>query len=88
MSHREYRTRMAYLEDQLNEPDRSDYYLMQIAGHVAHVMSKKRWKLDDFKVRFKTQRSKSGRTVEEITASSKAVWALRAARSMEGNHGN
>jgi len=39
-TYREYRTWMIWLEEQWNEPSRTDYYLMQIAREVATVLMK------------------------------------------------
>lgn len=52
ISHREFRTWQAWKKDQFNNPSRSDYYLMRIAGLIEHVMSKKGWKLSDYKIPF------------------------------------
>lgn len=54
MSHREYLTRLAWIEENWNDPDRSDYYLMQIAQEIRKVMSKKpkNIKLDHLKIKF------------------------------------
>jgi len=90
MTHREYRTRIAWLDEQWHQPTKTDYYLMQIAGHVANVLSKKRWKLLDYLLNFRVGSKKrgSGRSDTEKTASAKAAWAQRAAMSMEKNRGS
>ena len=72
MSHREYLTRMAWLEENLNDPERSDFYLMQIAQEVRRVLSKKpnKIKLKDFRIKFTPK-------VENVTSAmqkSKQVW--------------
>lgn len=53
-THREYRTWTAWLQKQWNEPDRSDYYLMQIAREIRYVLSKKKMPktLEMFKLPF------------------------------------
>ena len=80
ITHREFRTWVAWNRDQLNNPSRSDYYLMQIAGYVAHVMSGKRWSLKDFVVKFKTDRLPQI-TREEQTKMAKSVWSARLGRN-------
>lgn len=52
ISHREFRTWVAWKKDQFNNPSRIDFYLMQIAGHIAHVMGKKSWSPSDYKILF------------------------------------
>ena len=52
ISHREFRTWLAWKRDQLNAPSRSDQYIMQATGHIAHVMSNERWKVSDYKLEF------------------------------------
>ncbi len=54
ITHREFRTWQAWRKEQLNNPDRHDYYLMQIACYVKHVMSKKSWDVKDMSIDFKT----------------------------------
>lgn len=55
-THREYRTRLAWLDEQWNQPSRNDQYLMQIAMEVRRVLSKKpnAIELDHFKLEFGT----------------------------------
>lgn len=55
MSNREYNVRLAWLDRQMNEPSRSDFYLMQIAQEVRRVLSKKPETIlleDHFKIKF------------------------------------
>ena len=84
MTNREFRTWSAWLDEQWNEPDRTDYYLMQVAGYVSHVLSKKSWKLDDFKINFKlgvpvVAKDEKQKKLER----SKALWNARLNRSKE-----
>ncbi len=53
-THREYRTRLAWLDKQWNQPSRSDQYAMQTAMEVRRVLSKKpnAIELDHFKLKF------------------------------------
>lgn len=52
ISHREFRSWLAWRKDQLNSPSRSDQYLMQIAGEVRHVLDGKKWNVSDFMLTF------------------------------------
>ena len=61
ITHREFRTWQAWRKDQLNNPDRHDYYLMQIAGYIKYIMSNKSWNVKDFKIPFS-----SGEETQEI----------------------
>ena len=75
--HREFRTWVAWRRDQLNNPSRSDYYMMQIAGYVAHVMSKKRWSIKDFVIKFGERGTSRHLSTEQRTEQSKSVWRAR-----------
>ena len=59
-THREYLTRLAWIEEQWNFPSRSDQYLMQVAAEVRRVLSKKpdAVKLEHFKLKFGTVKRK------------------------------
>lgn len=54
MTNREYRVRLAWLEQEIEQPNPSDYYLMQIAQEVRRVLSKKpnQIKLKHFRLKF------------------------------------
>ena len=41
ISHREFETRLADLEEEWNRPSRSDHYLMLLAYEIQHVLAKK-----------------------------------------------
>lgn len=74
---RELRLWLVWLRRQWDRPDRHDWYLMQLACEVRRVLSKKpaSIKVQDFKLRFGTEKTKSKpRTREEAAALSKAKW--------------
>ena len=51
---------------------------MQIAGHIAHVMSKKSWKLDTYKVKFKTGSDLPAQNaIEQKVQQNKSRWETR-----------
>lgn len=74
-THREYLLWMAWLAKQHDTPDRSDYYLMQIAAEIRRVLSKQpnKIKLEHFKL------STAGKPApvqqRETVEQSKARWA-------------
>lgn len=70
---------LAWLENQWNEPDRHDYYLMQIAAAICSVNAKRgrRPKLKDFALKFRVGRNTSSASKEQAAAVSKAIWAAR-----------
>lgn len=74
ISHREFRTWVAWRKDQLNNPSRSDYYLMRIAGEIHHVMSKKSWNIKNFKISIGLPTKKK---IEQQTQASKSRWRQR-----------
>lgn len=73
MTHREYLTRLAWLERDMSEPSRTDHYLMQIAQEIRRVLSKRpnAIKMEHFKIQFKREKPM---TPEERMASSKRSW--------------
>lgn len=78
MTHREYLLRKAYLEEKKwGEPNKTEFYLMQIAQAVRQVLAKhpKRIKLSHFKMRFRGKEEKV--TPQQKKAkldASKSVW--------------
>lgn len=76
MTHREYLTWLEWLDQQWDEPSRSDYYLMQIAAEVrrGYVASRyaRRIRIPDFRLRF--QRPRRPRNLREATRWAKAKW--------------
>lgn len=72
MSHREYRARLAWIEENLSDPERSDYYLMQIAQEIRRALSKhpNRIKLEDLKIKFRSKRD----LVKDSMSKSKQAW--------------
>lgn len=49
-THRQLKEQVAWLDDQLNVPSRSDFYMMQVADEVHYVLGKrpKKAKVSDF----------------------------------------
>lgn len=45
-THRQYRLWLAWLDQQWERPDRTDYYLMQIAAEVRKVLAKNRKQIE------------------------------------------
>lgn len=68
-----------YLDEQMNTPGKSEYYLAQIALEVRRLFSKKRWKLSDFLNPVKFTRKVLGRekemSVEQRTVVAKNFFA-------------
>lgn len=81
-SHREYRTRLAWIEMQWNEPDKTDHYLMQIAQRVQQVLSEQPNKitLEQQEIPFVMKKVEKGKkvkgrvTTEQATKWMKAKW--------------
>jgi hypothetical protein len=85
-THREYRTRLAWLRAQYNQPSRTDYYLMQIAGYVkASAGSKRSWKPSDFKILFDVGDQITTRS--EKIKQDKARWRQRTSPSKRQQYG-
>lgn len=90
-SHREYRTRLAWLDEQWNRPDRTDHYLMQVAAEVRRVLyllqvfgSKQqphRVELNDCKLKFVTTQETEPQA-PAIPAKQTVKEAARAAKAM------
>lgn len=86
-THREYLTWMQYLDNQWNQPSRSDHYLMQLAAEVHRVpyaFGKKNSKVQtkDKQIKFITPTRKpkqplSQERIDEITRQAKARWRTR-----------
>jgi hypothetical protein len=81
MSHREYLTRLAWLEEQWNIPSLTHHYLMQVAQEVRRGWIKKpsTVKSEHFRLKFtsvtKESKSKSSETYRNrIIKSAKAAW--------------
>lgn len=73
MTHREYLTRLAWIEENYKDPSREDYYAMRIAQEVRRVLSKKPndVKITDFKVEFGKQPKPDP---QKAVDASKAFW--------------
>lgn len=70
VSHREHRTWMAWLDNQLNEPNRTDHYIMRAAQAIVqcHVKDSSKVTMDHFKVEFHEVVPKTAeQTADEIT---------------------
>lgn len=78
-THREIRTRLAHLEEEYNSPSREDFYLMQIAGCVNHVLSSKPWSPNDYRIRFKGQDTE--KDIAQRREQAKQLWKQRLAKS-------
>jgi|TARA_R110000824_G_scaffold89320_1_gene219036 hypothetical protein len=78
VSHREYKIWMRHFKEELNQPSRSDHYLMQIAQEVKRVLSKRptKIKMKDFFLTFGNPEKKKTLTLEEKTKESKSFWGL------------
>ncbi len=85
-SHREYLTIIAWLEQQWNEPSRSDHYLMQIDARLEQLIRAVRggaigqMDLNEHKIPFSFKSKKSKKVIaqeaqERRTAVSKARWS-------------
>lgn len=82
-THREFRTWMAWLERQWNEPDRADHYRMQIAQEVCRVLAKNKASitLGKFKIPFgwvkkkeKEKEKSKSEMLEQKTSQAKSRW--------------
>ena len=86
-SHREYQTIKAWYDEEMNNPSRSDHYLMQIAQMVHGHDRKKVLKLEEFKLKFgPSVPKKKVFTAEDrnkATAIAKARWRARMNRKGE-----
>ena len=83
---REYLVWNQWLDNQWNEPSRSDKYIMSLSLQVANVLSKKfKGKIEDFKLDFKRDTGKpmTKEGKEQAAKLSKATWigAVRAKKN-------
>lgn len=64
------------MDEQLDVPDRADWYAMQIAAEVRRGLVKdpRRVKADDFRIRFQRQKPAPPVSPEEQLRRSKAQW--------------
>lgn len=63
-----------FQRDQFNEPNRTDYYLMQIAAEIENLFSKKPVSLDKKKIKFRSVKSIYAIPKEQRCAFAKARW--------------
>ena len=79
LTHREFATWRAWLDQQWNEPDRTDHYLMQLAHLVVSCLTDQNpTTLDEFRIKFrsatKASKPKPKMSVEEFSALERAKW--------------
>ena len=79
MTHREFLTWQAWIDQQWNRPSRSDYYEMQTACQVARVLAKSpgNIKIEHFKLPFGEDGTRQQKAEEDkkIAEQAKASWA-------------
>lgn len=71
--------RLAWLDEQLNKPSRTDHYIMQVSRDIVQGRLKKGHfaKIGDFFLNFVRKAPPRKLTVEEEAARAKAVWFAR-----------
>lgn len=76
MTHREFQTRWAWLQEQWNNPSRTDYYLIQIAREVRAVLSKNpnQIKFEHLRIKFKEKAEGRKPSVQKAAQWAKARW--------------
>lgn len=79
ITHREFRTWREWKKDQWNNPNRSDYYIMQLTGYVANIMGKRSWNIKDYKVPINFG-GYDPQTFEQRVAADKSRWNARAGK--------
>lgn len=74
MTHRQFRVWKQWLLNENNRPDRTDYYLMQIAAEIRkpNVKNHRRVKIGDFKLVFKDLVNEE--SMEAKVRRSKSAW--------------
>jgi hypothetical protein len=74
-THRQYNAWQEYLDQEWNEPNRTDHYLMQVAELVLRPYLEKgvRVKLDDFKIPFRLRRGATPVNRDEVIQSKKRL---------------
>lgn len=81
LTHRQFIVWHAWLNEQFNEPSRTDYYLMQLSCEVRRILNKhpNRVKTDQFKLKFKYKEGKATdiQTREQKIQSTKNLWISR-----------
>ena len=80
-THREYVTWLAWLDEQWNQPDRTDHYLMQIAHCVRQQRAAhpEQLSLRDEKIMFEQRGQRPAKKLsrEEWSQRAKATWRAR-----------
>lgn len=81
MSHREYLMWIMFLGEELDNPNKTEQYLMQIALEIrsGEVKNPRKLKLSDFKLVYDNKKDmpESKLTKQQRTAISKATWRSR-----------
>jgi len=80
---------VAWLSLELNNPSRTDHYLMQNSAEVRRVLAdnKNNIKMDDFLIKFVKQ-VKKPKSVEQVTHDSKSAWMGMLGIKKENTNGN
>lgn len=75
-THRQYQGWLAWLAQQWNEPDRHDWYAMQIACEVRRVLSQKpgQHQPDQLKIKFEERKPLSEEDKRRHAENVKAAW--------------
>ena len=71
MSHREYLTHLAWIEENYNDPSRTDHYLMQLILAVKQILAKNPDSVKVGPLKFGTKKLKKPKTPEERMMDSK-----------------
>jgi len=77
---RQYRLWIAWLNEQINEPSREDYYLMQVSHSIHQLIASQSRNgrapaLEKFKLKFgRDDSQRTPQTAEEATRRSQAAW--------------
>jgi len=74
VSHREHQAWLRYLDDEFNQPDRTDYYLMQIAAVIQGLFARG-VKMDSFRLKFGKKKS-AGEYLADIKANFGAILGM------------
>lgn len=76
MTNRQYLTWQRWLDQQLNRPDRSDYYLMQLTALVSNLFSKSPSQVHEFLLKFNTE-PEVEMSAQQRSEMAKMAWAAR-----------
>jgi hypothetical protein len=88
ITNRQHITFLYYLGEEVNKPDRNDFYLMQLTAIVAGLFAKSMPDVNKFKIEFKKQENKTPeRKMEDLKKRSmdqKGTWLALAGLDSEG----